>query len=95
MVPRPKTNALASWGLKPFRALASWIVIALALLPAPSYAQRFWQAGTGNWFDAISRMAERVGFEPTVRFPAHTLSKRAPSATRPSLLEAPLMKGRG
>ena len=24
------------------------------------------------------RMAERVGFEPTVRFPAHTLSKRAP-----------------
>ena len=26
----------------------------------------------------IARMAERVGFEPTVRFPAHTLSKRAP-----------------
>jgi len=24
------------------------------------------------------KMAERVGFEPTVRFPAHTLSKRAP-----------------
>jgi hypothetical protein len=23
-------------------------------------------------------LAERVGFEPTVRFPAHTLSKRAP-----------------
>jgi len=23
-------------------------------------------------------MAERVGFEPTVQFPAHTLSKRAP-----------------
>jgi hypothetical protein len=30
-------------------------------------------------------MAEGVGFEPTVRFPVHTLSKRAPSATRPSL----------
>src|SRR5579864_2171698 len=30
-------------------------------------------------------MAERVGFEPTVEFPQHTLSKRAPSATRPSL----------
>src|SRR2546427_304328 len=28
------------------------------------------------------RLAERVGFEPTVRFPPHTLSKRAPSATR-------------
>ena len=25
-------------------------------------------------------MAEREGFEPSVRFPAHTLSKRAPSA---------------
>jgi hypothetical protein len=25
-----------------------------------------------------AELAERVGFEPTVRFPAHTLSKRAP-----------------
>ena len=31
------------------------------------------------------KLAERVGFEPTVRFPAHTLSKRAPSATRTPL----------
>src|SRR6266581_3210180 len=30
-------------------------------------------------------MAERVGFEPTVGFPLHTLSKRAPSTTRTSL----------
>ena len=30
-------------------------------------------------------MAERVGFEPTLEFPLNTLSKRAPSATRPSL----------
>src|SRR5205814_2819100 len=28
-------------------------------------------------------VADRVGFEPTRRFPVHTLSKRAPSATRP------------
>ena len=28
--------------------------------------------------DGIQMLAERVGFEPTVRFPAHTLSKRAP-----------------
>src|SRR5690349_16581279 len=28
-------------------------------------------------------MADRVGFEPTRRFPVHTLSKRAPSAARP------------
>src|SRR5258708_32026893 len=31
-------------------------------------------------------MADRVGFEPTRRFPVHTLSKRAPSATRPPVL---------
>jgi hypothetical protein len=28
--------------------------------------------------DESAGVAERVGFEPTVRFPAHTLSKRAP-----------------
>ena len=28
--------------------------------------------------DDFEGLAERVGFEPTVRFPAHTLSKRAP-----------------
>ena len=33
-------------------------------------------------------LAERVGFEPTLEFPLNTLSKRAPSATRPSLLES-------
>src|SRR5262245_11458143 len=33
----------------------------------------------------IIRLAERVGFEPTLEFPLNTLSKRAPSATRPSL----------
>src|SRR5262247_2830401 len=32
-----------------------------------------------------ARLAERVGFEPTVEFPLHTLSKRAPSTTRTSL----------
>ncbi len=31
------------------------------------------------------QMAERVGFEPTLEFPLNTLSKRAPSATRPPL----------
>src|SRR5689334_24912838 len=33
----------------------------------------------------ILLLAERVGFEPTLEFPLNTLSKRAPSATRPSL----------
>ena len=30
-------------------------------------------------------MAERMGFEPMIEFPLYTLSKRAPSATRPPL----------
>ena len=34
-------------------------------------------------------MAERVGFEPTVEFPLHTLSKRAPSTARTSLRTRP------
>ena len=33
----------------------------------------------------VPLLAERVGFEPTLEFPLNTLSKRAPSATRPSL----------
>jgi hypothetical protein len=37
-----------------------------------------------NYF-VFNKMAERVGFEPTLPFRVNTLSKRAPSATRPSL----------
>jgi hypothetical protein len=33
-------------------------------------------------------MAEREGFEPSRRFPAYTLSRRAPSTTRPPLRRA-------
>ena len=32
-------------------------------------------------------MAEKEGFEPSRQLPAYTLSKRAPSATRPPLLK--------
>src|SRR5690606_38089439 len=41
-------------------------------------------------------MAERKGFEPLRRFPAYTLSRRAPSTTRPPLRIAcrPGWKGR-
>ena len=35
--------------------------------------------------NANGALAEGVGFEPTIRLPVYTLSKRAPSATRPSL----------
>src|SRR6185437_15501726 len=41
---------------------------------------------TGNsGFVEHQKMAERVGFEPTLEFPLNTLSKRAPSTTRPPL----------
>jgi hypothetical protein len=46
---------------------------------------------------AQAEVAERVGFEPTVEFPLHTLSKRAPSTTRTSLRfeSQQLASGRG
>mgnify|MGYP001234718930 CR=1 FL=1 len=37
------------------------------------------------YFDNTYMLAERVGFEPTIRFPVYTLSKRAPSTARPPL----------
>src|SRR5262249_36982691 len=44
-------------------------------------------AQPGKWCaeDGAPVLAEGVGFEPTIRLPVYTLSKRAPSATRPSL----------
>ena len=34
----------------------------------------------------LEALAEGEGFEPSIRLPAYTLSKRAPSTTRPPLL---------
>ena len=42
---------------------------------------------------AKRELAERVGFEPTVEFPLHTLSKRAPSTTRTSLRLSVRLRG--
>ena len=42
---------------------------------------RYWApspARSPGEYGASAKLAERVGFEPTVQFPAHTLSKRAP-----------------
>ena len=41
-------------------------------------AERFSGGGAGAEAAALNFLAERVGFEPTVEFPLHTLSKRAP-----------------
>jgi len=37
-------------------------------------------------------MADRVGFEPTLGLTLNTLSKRAPSATRPPVLKTSTQK---
>ena len=48
----------------------------------------------GNLADHPEGVAERVGFEPTVRFPVHTLSKRAQSTTLTSLRLESMICGR-
>jgi hypothetical protein len=40
--------------------------------------------------DLAQWMAEGAGFEPAIRFPVYTLSRRAPSTTRPPLQHEPL-----
>ena len=37
----------------------------------------------------VGRLAERKGFEPSMRFPPYSLSRGAPSATRPPLRQDP------
>ena len=63
-----------------------------------------WPRGrTGECFNTITqpslpeppvggfgRLAERMRFELTIRFPVYTLSRRAPSTTRPPLQHEPL-----
>src|SRR5690606_15019784 len=39
-------------------------------------------------------VAEGGGFEPPIRFPVYTLSRRAPSTTRPPLRRRPMFAGR-
>jgi hypothetical protein len=57
------------------RGLTKNVAIIGDSCPATRAGERFvWEA-----------LAEGVGFEPTIRLPVYTLSKRAPSATRPSL----------
>src|SRR5262249_35339630 len=48
---------------------------------------------TGNRDDrsSIMKLAEGVGFEPTVRLPVHGISSAAPSATRPPLRASPAL----
>jgi hypothetical protein len=42
----------------------------------------------------LKGMAEEAGFEPAIRFPVYTLSRRAPSTTRPPLRRGALYSAR-
>src|SRR3954466_6755877 len=64
---------------------------------AGGFVSRFFQAQDAPGRVRQSQqgsMAERVGFEPTLPVKVNTLSKRAPSATRPSLHYEPLFATR-
>ena len=54
---------------------------------------RFERAKNGGRKLSEAGLAEREGFEPSIRFPVYTLSKRAPSATRPPLRRALVRAG--
>lgn len=41
----------------------------------------------------METLAEGEGFEPSIRFPVYTLSKRAPSAARPPLRDRAVETG--
>ena len=71
--------------------------------PAASYEARFNPAENGGCFEGRPslafenesetssvqrRVAEGAGFEPAIRFPVYTLSRRAPSTTRPPVRRA-------
>jgi hypothetical protein len=43
----------------------------------------------------VNQLAEGAGFEPAIRFPVYTLSRRAPSTARPPLLVARQMQDEG
>ena len=53
----------------------------------PSDAQRSSGGLNGGRVGEWRQMAERVGFEPTVRFPVHCISSAAHSTTLPPLRE--------
>ncbi len=52
------------------------------------------RARAPGWTPGCDQLAERAGFEPAVELPPHTLSKRAPSATRTPLLNFSIMAER-
>src|SRR5208282_3623591 len=70
--------AKAAFGLHPFGEIDLPVHVGYLISVSPTVSQHV-------KYNKTKELAERVGFEPTLEFPLNTLSKRAPSATRPSL----------
>src|SRR5580658_5218486 len=68
----------AAFGLHPFGEIDLPVHVGYLISVSPTVSQHL-------KYNKTKELAERVGFEPTLEFPLNTLSKRAPSATRPSL----------
>src|SRR5271154_6190251 len=70
--------AKAAFGLHPFCEIDLPVHWGYLISVSPTVSQQV-------KYNKTKELAERVGFEPTLPFRVNTLSKRAPSATRPSL----------
>src|ERR1035437_9780420 len=91
----PVDRSLAPHRAPALAPVAVVLVLAFALVPPPKREhispRRRSKSRTGQFagFEIVDFktdiMAEREGFEPSIEFPLYTLSKRAPSTTRPSL----------
>jgi hypothetical protein len=63
-----------------------FLTLEIALVLGGQFQKNLIYQKLGNFrFGAPEGLAEREGFEPSRRFPAYTLSRRAPSTTRPPL----------
>src|SRR5882762_6266348 len=62
------------------RAIVGWVIVSIGFrITGAAWLHRF---STSAWPEVL---AEREGFEPPIPVKVYTLSRRAPSATRPSL----------
>jgi hypothetical protein len=77
---RAVAEALRTWLPKIIHALKPWLSsedIDKGARWSADVAGRL-ESAKAAFYKGKMMMAERVGFEPTVEFPQHTLSKRAP-----------------
>ena len=77
-------------GFEPARDLRPYTISSRARSAAPAPLREPWKRDPISVYGppgAIERVAERVGFEPTVKLPLQRFSRPSPSSTQPSLRE--------